>query len=483
MATDKESLLNGEPGGGSRAVVFVSAAAALGGFLFGYDTAVINGAVDALQDQFEISALATGFVVSSALLGCVVGAWFGGTLANRFGRIKVMLLAAVFFFISALGSALAVGPWDLTVWRVIGGLAVGAASVIAPAYIAEMSPAHLRGRLGSLQQFAIVLGIFTSLVVNYILQDVSGGASEAAPWGGSAWRWMFAAEAIPAFIYFIVAIQIPESPRYLVSKRRIKTAKKVLKKYVGGDVDHRVHEIEDSLRSDKPIRISDVRGPRLGLLPIVWVGILLSMFQQFVGINVIFYYSTVLWRTVGFSEGDAFATSVLNSAVNIAGTILAIVLIDKVGRKKLLLSGSALMFVMLATMALIFANAPRDAEGNPLLGDAAGLLALIAANLYVFGFAFTWGPVVWVLLGEMFPNRIRATALGVAAAAQWISNWLITTTFPQLSDIGLGLAYGLYAMFALISFFFVYRVVPETKDVELEDMEKLRRDSPAKHAR
>jgi SP family sugar:H+ symporter-like MFS transporter len=483
MATDKESLLNGEPSGSPRAVVFVSAAAALGGFLFGYDTAVINGAVDALKSQFEISSLATGFVVSSALLGCVVGAWFGGTLANRFGRVKVMLLAAAFFFISALGSALAVGPWDLTVWRVIGGLAVGAASVIAPAYIAEMSPAHLRGRLGSLQQFAIVLGIFASLVVNYILQDVSGGASESAPWGGSAWRWMFAAEAIPAFVYFLVAIQIPESPRYLVSKRQFKTAKKVLKKYVGGDVDHRVEEIEDSLRSDKPIRISDVRGPSLGLLPIVWIGILLSMFQQFVGINVIFYYSTVLWRTVGFSEGDAFATSVLNSAVNIVGTILAIILIDRVGRKKLLLSGSALMFVTLATMAIIFANAPRDAEGNPLLGDAAGMLALIAANLYVFGFAFTWGPVVWVLLGEMFPNRIRATALGVAAAAQWISNWLITTTFPQLSDIGLGLAYGLYAMFALISFFFVYRVVPETKDVELEDMGKLRQGSSAKHAR
>ncbi|HEU5127633.1 MAG TPA: sugar porter family MFS transporter [Glycomyces sp.] len=483
MTTGKEPLLDEEPQGGTRAVIFVSVAAAIGGFLFGYDTAVINGTVDALKEQFAISSIATGFVVSSALLGCVVGAWFGGTLANRFGRVKVMLLAAVFFFASALGSALSVGPLDLTVWRVIGGLAVGAASVIAPAYIAEMAPARLRGRLGSLQQFAIVLGIFTSLVVNYVIQDLSGGASEQAPWGGSAWRWMFAAEAIPAFIYFVVAIQIPESPRYLVSKKQFKTAKQVLKKYVGGDVDHRVGEIEESLRSDKPIRISDVRGPSFGLLPIVWIGILLSMFQQFVGINVIFYYSTVLWRTVGFSEGDAFATSVLNSGVNIVGTVLAILLIDKVGRKKLLLSGSALMFVTLGTMAIIFANAARDAEGNPLLGDAAGMLALVAANLYVFGFAFTWGPVVWVLLGEMFPNRIRATALGVAAAAQWISNWLITTTFPQLSEVGLGLAYGLYAIFALLSFFFVYRTVPETKDVELEDMERLERASTAKHSR
>lgn len=473
MTTDKEPRLNGGADTGFRAVIFVSVAAALGGFLFGYDTAVINGAVDALQTQFEISSIATGFVVSSALLGCAVGAWFAGALANRFGRVRVMLLAAVFFFASALGSALAVGPFDLTVWRVLGGLAVGAASVIAPAYIAEMSPAHLRGRLGSLQQFAIVLGIFASLVVNYFLQDVAGGASESAPWGGTAWRWMFAAEAIPAFAYFIVALQIPESPRYLVAKHQIKTAKEVLKKYVGGDVDHRVREIEESLHTDRPIRFSDVRGSKLGLLPIVWIGILLSMFQQFVGINVIFYYSTTLWRAVGFAEGDAFATSILNSAVNIVGTVLAIMLIDRVGRKKLLLSGSAVMLVTLATMAIIFASAPRDAEGGPLLSDGTGVLALVAANLYVFGFAFTWGPVVWVLLGEMFPNRLRATALGVAAAAQWISNWLITTTFPELAETGLGLAYGLYALFALISFFFVYKAVPETKNVELEDMERL----------
>lgn len=473
MGTNKGPLLNSDAGKGSGSVIFVSVAAAIGGFLFGYDTAVINGAVSAIQEQFEISSIVTGFVVSSALLGCVVGAWFAGAIANRVGRVKVMLIAALFFFVSALGSALAGGPLDLTAWRVLGGLAVGAASVIAPAYIAEMAPAHLRGRLGSLQQFAIVLGIFGSLVVNYFIQDLSGGASETAPWGGTAWRWMFAAEAIPAFVYFMVALQIPESPRYLVAKKRSEKAKEVLWKYVGGDVDHRVDEIEESIKSDKPIRISDVRGPRFGLLPIVWIGILLSMFQQFVGINVIFYYSTVLWSSVGFSEGDAFATSILNSGVNIVGTVLAIMLIDRVGRKKLLLSGSALMFVTLTTMAIVFALAPRDVEGNPLLGDAAGVLALIAANLYVFGFAFTWGPVVWVLLGEMFPNRIRATALGVAAAAQWLSNWLITTTFPQLSEVGLGLAYGLYALFSLMSFFFVVRAVPETKNIELEDMERL----------
>lgn len=472
MSTGKEGLLEADHASPA-AAVFVSIAAALGGFLFGYDTAVINGTVTALQDQFAVSSVAIGFVVSSALLGCAAGAWFAGALANRYGRTKVMLVAAVFFFVSALGSALATGPFQLTGWRVVGGLAVGAASVIAPAYIAEIAPARLRGRLGSLQQFAIVLGIFSSLLVNYVIQASAGGSAESVPWGGTAWRWMFAAEAIPAFIYFMVALQIPESPRYLVSKRQFAKARTVLEHYVGGDTDAKVEEIKESLHYDRPARFSDVRGPRLGLLPIVWVGILLSMFQQFVGINVIFYYSTTLWRSVGFSENDAFLTSVFNSVVNIAGTIIAILLIDKVGRKKLLLSGSATMFVTLGTLMIVFATATVDAEGNPVLSDSAGVLALIAANLYVLGFAFTWGPAVWVLLGEMFPNQIRASALGVAAAAQWISNWLITTTFPELSDISLSLAYGLYTGFALISFFFVLKSVPETRNIELEDMEAL----------
>ncbi|MCC3763013.1 sugar porter family MFS transporter [Glycomyces sp. TRM65418] len=474
MTSDNDGLLEDETRARTGSAVFVSIAAALGGFLFGYDTAVINGTVEALEAQWGIGSVGTGVVVSSALLGCAVGAWFAGSLANRLGRPRVMMIAAILFFISALGSALATGPVDLTVWRVCGGLAIGAASVIAPAYIAEIAPAGLRGRLGSLQQFAIVLGIFSALLVNFAVQAVSGGASGEAPWGGTAWRWMFAAEAVPAFVYFMFSLHIPESPRYLVARRELESAKAILAKYVGGDVDAKVVEIQESLHSDKPPKISDVRGPRFGLLPIVWVGIFLSMFQQFVGINVIFYYSTSLWQTVGFNENDAFLTSVINSVVNIAGTVLAIYLVDRAGRKKLLITGSAIMFVALGTMSAVFAAAPVDAENNPLLSDAAGVVALIAANVFVFGFAFTWGPVVWVLLGEMFPNRIRASALGVAAAAQWISNWLITVTFPELARTGLFLAYGLYAMFALISLFFVVKMIPETKGVELEDMEALR---------
>ncbi|PRY56354.1 sugar porter family MFS transporter [Glycomyces artemisiae] len=475
MTTDNEGLLRGEPEGPTGSALFVSIAAALGGFLFGYDTAVINGTTGALERQWGIGSVETGIVVSSALLGCAVGAWFAGSLANRIGRPKVMMLAAIVFFVTSLGSALATGPVDLTIWRIIGGFAIGAASVIAPAYIAEISPAHLRGRLGSLQQFAIVLGIFGALIVNFGIQASAGGASGEVPWGGTAWRWMFAAAAIPAFVYFMFSLNIPESPRYLVAKQQLDRAREVLLKYVGGNVDHKIIEIQGTLSSDHPPRISDVRGPRLGLLPIVWVGIFLSMFQQFVGINVIFYYSTSLWQSVGFSENDAFLTSVINSIVNIAGTILAIYLVDRIGRKKLLLSGSAIMFVALGTMAVIFASSPVDAENNPVLSDGAGVTALIAANVFVFGFAFTWGPVVWVLLGEMFPNRIRASALGVAAAAQWISNWLITVTFPELAQTGLFLAYGLYSLFALISFVFVWKMVRETKGIELEDMESLER--------
>jgi sugar porter (SP) family MFS transporter len=465
--------LEGGPAARTGSPVFVSIAAALGGFLFGYDTAVINGTTEALEVQWGIGSVETGIVVSSALLGCAVGAWFAGSLANILGRPRVMMIAAIVFFTTSLGSALATGPVDLTMWRVVGGLAIGAASVIAPAYIAEIAPADLRGRLGSLQQFAIVLGIFSALLVNYAIQAVSGGASGEAPWGGTAWRWMFAAAAIPAFVYFMFSLNIPESPRYLVAKRELDRARAVLAKYVGGDVDTKIVEIQESLDSDAPPKISDVRGPRLGLLPIVWVGIFLSMFQQLVGINVIFYYSTSLWQSVGFSENDAFLTSVINSVVNIAGTILALYLVDRIGRKKLLLWGSAQMFLALGTMAAIFASAPVDAEHNPVLGDVEGVIALIAANVFVFGFAFTWGPVVWVLLGEMFPNRIRASALGVAAAAQWLSNWLITVSFPELARTGLFLAYGLYAAFALISFFFVLKMIKETKGVELEDMERL----------
>jgi SP family sugar:H+ symporter-like MFS transporter len=448
----------------------VACAAAMGGFLFGFDSSVINGAVDAIKAEFHLGSGMVGFVVSSALLGCAVGAWFAGPLADRFGRIRVMVIASVLFVITSVGSALAMDAWQLTFWRVLGGLAIGAASVIAPAYIAEIAPAGLRGRLGSLQQLAIVLGIFAALLTDYLLVRIAGGASEAVPWGGQAWRWMFATAAIPAVVYGGLALMIPESPRYLVKKGRGAEARQVLEKVMGkGDLDQKIEEIQQTLTTDRPVRLKDLRGPRFGLRSIVWVGILLSVFQQFVGINVIFYYSSTLWHSVGFSESDATLTSVLTSVVNVVTTLVAIALIDKIGRKPLLTFGAAGMVATLGTLAVVFTTA-RVVDGQPELGPVAGPVALIAANLYVVAFGFSWGPVVWVMLGEMFNNWIRASALAVAAAAQWLANWLITTTFPGLAKIGLGVAYGMYTMFALLALVFVIKAVQETKGKELEEM-------------
>jgi sugar porter (SP) family MFS transporter len=452
-------------------VVLVAGSAALGGFLFGYDTAVINGTVDAIQSQFHMSNLVLGFVVSSALLGSAVGAWFAGPLADRMGRIRVMVIAATLFAISATGSGLSFSAWELTIWRVMGGLAIGAASVIAPAYIAEMSPREIRGRLGSLQQLAIVSGIFASLLIDYAVAQAGGGSALGlVPWGGTAWRWMFISAAIPAIVYGVLALQIPESPRYLVRRRRQPQARQILAHYVGGDVDEQVRDIEATLAGNvDKVRLRDLRGPRFGLLPIVWVGILLSVFQQFVGINVIFYYSTTLWHAVGFSESSALLTSVITSVTNILTTLIAIALIDKIGRKPLLLIGAAGMVITLGTLAICFSTATGTGKALTL-SPTVGTIALIAANLYVVSFGMSWGPVVWVLLGEMFNNVIRATALAVSAAAQWVANWIISTSFPSLASIGLSFAYGLYTLFALLAFIFVWRGVRETKGRALEEM-------------
>jgi sugar porter (SP) family MFS transporter len=451
--------------------IHLAVVAALGGFLFGYDTAVINGAVTALREDFGMGAGITGFVVASALLGAALGAWAAGRLADRYGRIKVMVGAAIMFIISAFGSGLAVGPIDLTVWRVVGGIGVGMASVIAPAYIAEISPASIRGRLGSLQQLAIVTGIFVALLVDALLARAAGGAAEELALGLDAWRWMFLTLALPGLVYGVLSLTIPESPRYLVAKGEPENARRVLGEVLTSGVDERIMEIQRTVEADRHTKASfaDLRGSALGLKPIVWVGILLSVFQQAVGINVIFYYSSALWQQVGFSEADALTITVITSITNIVVTLVAIATIDKVGRRVLLLIGSAGMAVSLGALAYVFGTAPI-VDGEPALGDTAGIVALLAANLFVVFFGVSWGPVVWVLLGEMFNNRIRAGALGLAAAAQWVSNFVISQTFPTLADIGLGLAYGIYTAFAVLSLLFVAKFVRETKGRQLEDM-------------
>jgi sugar porter (SP) family MFS transporter len=452
-----------------RTAVRIASVAALGGLLFGYDSAVINGAVDSIQEDFGIDNAKLGFAVASALLGAAVGAMSAGRIADAIGRISVMKIAALFFLVSAIGTALAPNVWLVVAFRVLGGIGVGIASVIAPAYIAETSPPSIRGRLGSLQQLAIVSGIFLSFVINWVLQKIAGGPNEQLWLGLDAWRWMFMVMAVPAIVYGALAFTIPESPRYLVASHKIPEARRVLTMLLGKrNLEITITRIQETLeREDKP-SWKDLRKPTGGIYGIVWVGLGLSVFQQFVGINVIFYYSNVLWQAVGFDADQSAIYTVITSVVNVATTLIAIALIDKIGRKPLLLIGSSGMAVTLITMAVIFANA-TIVDGKPSLHGASGVIALIAANLFVVAFGMSWGPVVWVLLGEMFPNRIRAAALGLAAAGQWAANWLITVTFPGLRD-HLGLAYGFYGLCAVLSFLFVWRWVQETKGVSLEDM-------------
>ncbi len=465
-----DAATGGSPANGF--VVIIATAAALGGFLFGFDTAVINGAVIALTNQFGANSFQIGLAVSLALLGSAAGAAMAGPVANRIGRVRTMTIAGVLFLISAIGSGLPFGLVDFILWRILGGIAVGAASVLAPAYIAEVSPAHMRGRLGSLQQLAIVTGIFIALLTAYGIASAAGGSAENVAWlGFEGWRWMFWSEIPAALVYIVCSLIIPESPRYLVAKGRDAEAEAVLRKVIGGEAHHKVAEIKASLDLSHRPRFADLRG-RLGLLPIVWIGMGLSLLQQFVGINVVFYYGSALWRSVGFAEEDALKITVITGIVNIVTTLIAIRYVDRWGRKPLLILGSVGMVVSLGLLAFIFGTAGVDPDtGRPVLGQVPGMVALVSANVYVFFFGLSWGPVVWVLLGEMFNNKIRAAALSLAAAVQWIANFLVSTSFPPIAmGLGLGWAYGMYTFFAALSIFFVIKFVKETKGRELEDM-------------
>ena len=466
-----ESSIYDDDSAGGKGVIRIAAVAALGGFLFGYDSAVINGAVSAVERQFNVESALLGFAVASALLGAAAGALTSGRIADRIGRLAVMKIAAILFLVSAIGSGFANSLTTLIVFRIVGGVGVGMASVIAPAYIAEISPARIRGRLASLQQLAIVTGIFISLLVDFIFATLAGGSSEPFWFGLPAWRWMFLAMAVPAVIYGLLSFTIPESPRFLISKHKVTAATAILTRLLGEtNIELKIKRIRESMERETDPSWRDLKNPSGKIAGIVWIGLLLSVFQQFVGINVIFYYSNVLWEAVGFDESQAFTITVISAVINILTTLIAIGTIDKFGRKPLLIIGSIGMTVTLATMAIVFGTA-RVVDGNPVLSGAQGPIALVAANLFVISFGMSWGPVTWVLLGEMFPNRMRAAALSVAAGGQWVANWLITVTFPGLKDVSLALAYGLYAAFALLSFLFVMKFIAETKGKQLEDME------------
>jgi sugar porter (SP) family MFS transporter len=459
----------------TRFIILISCVATIGGFLFGFDSGVINGTVDGLRRTFESSSAGVGFEVASMLLGCAIGAFFAGRLGDRWGRRTVLIISAVLFLMSALGAGAAATSAFFVTARVLGGFAVGAASVMSPAYIAEVASARYRGRLATVQQIAIISGLFCAFLSNYLLAKAAGASTEALWLGQAAWRWMFWMQSIPSLLFLVLLLPIPESPRYLVVKKRKHDALAVLTRLYGAvEARTKLAEIDASLSEDhhRP-QLSDLVNKATGRIrPIVWVGIGLATFQQLVGINVVFYYGAVLWQAVGFSESDALLINVLSGALSIGACLVTVVLIDRIGRKPLLWIGSLGMAVTLALVAVAFASAVLDANGKLALSGSMGVLALVAANAYVIFFNMSWGPVMWVMLGEMFPNQIRGSALAVAGAAQWTSNFVITVTFPiLLTGIGLAGAYGIYTVAAAISVFFVLRYVHETRGKELEQME------------
>ncbi len=452
-------------------VILITLVATIGGFLFGFDSGVINGTNEGLKDAFGSTALLDSFAVASMLIGCAIGAMLAGRLADRFGRRSILLVSAVCFTVSAWGSGISTGVGEFMVYRVLGGLAVGAASVLAPAYISEVSPAKYRGMLSSIQQIAIISGLFFAFLSNYGIAGKAGSSLNEFALGYDAWRWMFWVELFPAVTFIFALMLIPESPRYLAATGKKEQALKVLNKLMSSGAQEKYDEIQASLAGDHRPRFRDVLG-KFGFRKIVWVGIALAAFQQFVGINVVFYYGSVLWQSAGFSESDALLTNVISGAVSIGACIVALLTIDRLGRKPMLAIGSVGMLITLGALAVIFSNGTLDADGDLSLTASNGKLALIAANLYVIFFNFSWGPVVWVQLGEMFPNQFRGSALAAAGFAMWMANFLVTWSFPLLlGSIGLGGAYSIYAVCSLISLFLVLKFVHETKGIELEDME------------
>jgi len=456
-------------------ILFLSLTAALGGFLFGFDSGVINGTVEAIQQAFGSSEAGTGFNVASMLLGSAVGAFFAGNLADKIGRRPTLILTALAFMISAWGSGAAGGSVSFVAARLLGGLAVGAASILAPAYISEIAPPGIRGSLATLQQLMIVVGLFMAFLNNYLIAQAAGSASNAFWFGFGAWQWMYWMELIPAAVFLGALLLIPESPRYLVAAGRLKEARSVLAGLSsGGDIDAKIEDIRSTVEERRLPRLSDVIQKHVGKIhPLVWVGIGLASLQQFTGINVVFYYGGTLWQAAGFTESSALLSNVVIGSVNVAFTFVAIALIDRVGRRPLLLIGSLGQALMLGVMAFIFGTAAQGgAEGLQMEGNM-GLLVLIAANAYIAFFAFSWGPVMWVMLGEMFPNKFRGAALSICGLVQWGSNFLITWSFPiLLSSIGLGFAYGIYSAFGVVAYLFVQFFVVETKGRTLEDMSR-----------
>lgn len=455
QASSAAGELAGGGGGNTGYVVLLALVAALGGLLFGYDTAVISGAIGFIKTRFQLDDLQEGWAASSALIGCMLGAGFAGMLSDRFGRKKALLLSAVLFTVSAVGAAVPRNVTELALARIVGGLGIGIASMLSPLYISEVSPARMRGRLVSVNQFAIVSGMLVVYFVNAMIARMGDQT-----WNVSVgWRWMFASGVLPAAVFLALLFLVPESPRWLVKQGRSAEALTILTRVGGPDHAQReIAEIQDTIAHETgSIRQLFEPGLRVPLA----VGIGLAVLQQVTGINTVLYYAPRIFASAGVDTTSAMNDTVIVGLVNMAFTIVAIWVVDLVGRKPLLLIASVGMGLSLSMLGAAF-----------MLGQLQGKIVLIIVLAYVASFAVAMGPVVWVVIAEIFPTRIRGRAMSVAVVCLWASCYAVSQFFPVMLERLAGGAFIVYAGMCLIAAVFVAILVPETKGKTLEEIER-----------
>jgi SP family arabinose:H+ symporter-like MFS transporter len=467
IKTASAETASGAASGGSRAyLLLLTGVAALGGLLFGYDTAVISGAVGFLQRHFHLSAGLTGWAASSVLVGAMIGAAAGGPLSDRIGRRPVLLLCAVLFAISGVLTALAASLDQYILMRLLGGIAIGAISVVSPLYIAETAPERVRGQLVSLYQLAIVSGILVVFFVNLLIQRQGTEAWDVA----YGWRWMFGSLALPALLLGGLVLTIPESPRWLIKTGRREEAQAILTR-IGGlaEAERELVAIERTASAEKSGSLAELLAP--GFRRALLIGVSLAVLCQFSGINAIMYYAPEIFKASGAGVGSAFTQTLLVGAVNLLFTFAAIRLIDRVGRRPLLLVGSAVQVLALSGVGLAFG-----------LG-LGGVFLLLPILLFIAAFAAGMGPVPWVVISEIFPTRIRGGAMAAATLVLWIADFAVAQTFPLLNaGIGPAWTFGIYAGCSLVGLLFVWKVVVETKGRSLEEIERAWRPDAASKA-
>ncbi len=433
-------------------IPFVSFVAALGGLLFGLDTAVISGTIPYITPYFKLDAYMLGWAVSSILIGCAIGAGFAGKLADLWGRRAVLILCSVLFAASGIGTGLSGQLNSFIVFRILGGLAVGATAMVSPLYIAEMAPAHRRGRLVAFYQLAIVLGILLAYFSNYLF----------AEWGSNNWRWMFGVQAIPALLFGLLLLYVPETPRWLIRKGRTDEAADILKRISDPRfVETEMMLIADSFRDKEQVSFISLFSKKYGQVLII--GIMIAVFQQVTGINSILYYAPVIFKETGLSDSSSLFQTIGIGLVIFVATFIAISVVDTFGRKKLLLAGSIVMGLSLILIAACFYYKYFE-----------NYIVLIGVLLYVGAFGCTWGTVTWVYLSEIFPNRIRGLALSVATLSLWIADFAVTSTFPVMTHkLGTPVTLCCYAALCFMAFLYVLFRTKETKGRTLEEMELL----------